>query len=110
MDYDKRIYGGISSGQIGTFTDAPSEKIRAPFYDGIEDANRQLADLCQRLEAIAGNLCGTYNTVASGGIAGSVPTPVPNGLFERIEHTGREQLERLAFARDQLSRIERALP
>jgi hypothetical protein len=83
---------------------------RAPFTEGIESANRQLADIAVRIEAVADRICGgvrgPQNTLAGG----AVPTAVPNGLVESIEDTGREQLRRIETIRSELSRIESVLP
>jgi hypothetical protein len=82
---------------------------RAPFTEGIESANRQLADIAVRVEAIADRICGGIRSVQNT-LGSAVPTAVPNGLVESIEDTGREQLRRIETIRSELSRIESVLP
>jgi hypothetical protein len=100
---------GQSGNNFGKFSSEPIEK-RAPFTGAIEEANRRLADVSARVEAIADRICGGSPRLSQGGSVGSVPTPVPNGLVEGIETTGREQLARIETISRELDRIESVLP
>jgi hypothetical protein len=84
---------------------APPPRQAPAFTEQLDMANESVELLRVRIEQLADRLCGSMPEDPN-----SVLSSVPSGVFDRVQHAGRNINENVQRARAAIDRIEAVLP